>query len=74
MTSSTAQAKPRKLKKRHERKLLRLDGVHAVGLSTEGGAPVIRVYAEPAVARSIPSTIDGIPVVIRSADGGFKAY
>ncbi|MFM9584252.1 hypothetical protein [Streptomyces caniscabiei] len=68
-----AQAKAGEVKQRHELELLRLKGVHGVGLGTQGGVPVIRVYADRA-SDDIPPTLEGVPVVIKSADGGFRPY
>jgi hypothetical protein len=64
------------IKRRHEEKLLALDGVVAVGIgTTSNGAAGLIVSVKkdvPAVREGIPKTIEGTPVEIRET-GEMKA-
>ncbi|MBK3625288.1 hypothetical protein JHN59_10600 [Streptomyces sp. MBT49] len=75
MNEMTPKARARVVKERHERDLLALEGVEAVGLGRLHGEPAIRIYvdhgAESAIA-NIPPSLDGIPVVIKES-GVFQA-
>ncbi|MEI5525344.1 hypothetical protein WB388_32525 [Streptomyces brasiliscabiei] len=58
----------RSVKRRYEKKLLRLKGVQGVGVGQRDGKPVIRVYVETDVASAgIPSVLEGVPVMIKKA-------
>ena len=55
----------RAAKARHADSLFQNDGVVGVGTSARGNAAVILVLVENADVRGIPSSIDGIPVMVR---------
>jgi len=76
MADLTVKAKARRVKERHERELLALKGVEAVGLGRLHGEPVINVYVDhgagDTVAR-IPPALEGVPVSIKES-GVFEAF
>lgn len=66
----------KQVKQRHERELLRLDGVQGVGIGDDHGRPAIMVYVDDsssAEMRKIPQRIDDVQVVVEES-GAFTAY
>lgn len=59
--------KTRSVKKRWEKKLLRIKGVQGVGVGKIDGAPVISVYVDHGQPDStkIPLNLEGVPVSIK---------
>jgi hypothetical protein len=67
----------RRVKNRHQRRLLALDGVQGVGMGDDDGRPLIKVYVDhrrPAHEQAIPRILDDVPVVVEEAGGEFTAY
>jgi hypothetical protein len=66
----------REVKDRHERELMRLDGVQGVGIGDDHGRPAIMVYVDDGFSAQqlkIPRQIDNVRVVVEES-GVFKPY
>lgn len=71
------QRQVQQVKERHERELLRLDGVQGVGIGDDDrGEPAIMVYVEEGskgARRRIPARLENVRVVIEESEP-FAAY
>ena len=65
----------RRVKERHEFRLLEIPGVQGVGIGDDGRRTAIKVYVDdvtPEVRQGVPGELDGVPVVIERS-GTFEA-
>jgi hypothetical protein len=68
-------SRAREVRKRHERDLLALKGVQGVGIGSDNGLPLIKVYVDESYSRGprrIPTVLEEIPVVVELS-GHFEA-
>ena len=65
----------RRVKERHEMRLLEIPGVQGVGIGDDGPRTAIKVYVDdpsPDVRERVPGDLEGVPVVIEHS-GTFEA-
>lgn len=59
------------MRDRHEQELVKIQGVVGVGIGQGENGPAISVYVErdtPAIREIIPTSIDGVEVVVEEGD------